>query len=280
MTRVGVRTSHIVIKMKRRLSLSSLVQQQHTETALVDKKLEVLESAQEHTYQRAENGWGLLYPDDGVMRVNCGDSVSDGVMRVNCGDSVSDGGGGTDPELQNMFWGPLGTRLRVECPTMCGRFSAATVWGFLSFMDASSHTQMSHFLRMHSVLQCVAVCCSVLQCVAAFMDASSICKTAILEGRIGYESWGYVYESGGSLSLELVEPKPMYGACTKNAVSEVPVPMDREVQRQTFTLLPYEWYEWDHAKHPDAIRQFGREGAIEHYRTNCQSADGSFSLNL
>ena len=49
-----------------------------------------------YTYARTYR-WGLQNPDNGIM-------------RVECGDSVADGGGGTNAALRPRFWGPVGTR--------------------------------------------------------------------------------------------------------------------------------------------------------------------------
>ena len=185
--------------------MSSLAQKERDEVAAVDKKLR-LESLGD-AGNRDDSEWGLYNPENGIM-------------RVDCGDTVANGGGGTDPNLQDRFWGSVGTRYTVQCPEMCGKFSKATVWG-----------------------------CS------TFMDASSICKAALIEGKIGYDSGGYV-------AFEIVEPEPIYGGCAKNAVSEVPVPTHREVKRLTFTSMRYEWYTWTRAEREDAIQRFGKEVCV------------------
>ncbi|MGB1601339.1 MAG: LCCL domain-containing protein [Promethearchaeia archaeon] len=64
-------------------------------------------------------------------------------------------------------------RYTVQCPAECGKFDT-TVWG-----------------------------CE------RFLDSSSICKAAIMSGKIGFESGGYV-------SFELVDPHPSYQVCIRN----------------------------------------------------------------
>ena len=171
--------------------------------------------------QRGKWGWGLVNPATGIPRVECGDSVADGAFDAGEYDESS-----AIAALKTRFHAAVNTTFVVECPACKASGTRSLVYGC-----------------------------------GPFLDSSSICRAATMEGKLGLAHPGLV-------AFTLVEPVKDYQGCQKMAYDDILDPT-AAYSSERLTSFGYDWAEWYKASDPRKLAAYGEEKCVLKYRTNC-----------